>query len=112
MQHRFQHANLSPDGFAVDEVKLTAEKVQIQLRSRQPSRVCPCYGRRVELTIMVCRFWCDAVLCDQYIFCEQFGEGVLARYGRCTQQLETNEAIRELSNKGTSIRQDSPANCS
>lgn len=35
------------------------------------------------------RFWCDAVLCGRRIFCEQFDSGVLARYGRRTQQLET-----------------------
>jgi transposase len=41
------------------------------------------------LTIVARRFWCDAVLCGRRIFCEQFGKGVLARYGRRTQRLET-----------------------
>jgi hypothetical protein len=35
------------------------------------------------------RFWCDAVLCGRRIFCEQFDDGVLGRYGRRTQRLET-----------------------
>ena len=38
---------------------------------------------------MTRRFWCDAVLCGRRIFCEQFGDNVLARYGRRTQRLET-----------------------
>ena len=46
-------------------------------------------GRRVELTVLTRRFWCDAVLCGRRIFYEQFGKGVLARYGRRTQRLET-----------------------
>jgi hypothetical protein len=41
------------------------------------------------LTVVTRRFWCDAVLCGQRIFCEQFGDNVLARYGRRTQRLET-----------------------
>lgn len=35
------------------------------------------------------RFWCDAVLCGRRIFSEQFGQAVLARYGRRTERLET-----------------------
>jgi hypothetical protein len=35
------------------------------------------------------RFWCDAGLCGRRIFCDQFGDNVLARYGRRTQRLET-----------------------
>jgi hypothetical protein len=42
----------------------------------------PIGGRRVELTILARRFWCDAVLCGRRVFNEQFGNGVLARYGR------------------------------
>ena len=38
---------------------------------------------------MARRFWCDAVLCRRRIFCEQFDNGVLSRYGRRTQRLET-----------------------
>ncbi|RFB76582.1 ISL3 family transposase [Methylovirgula sp. 4M-Z18] len=110
MQHRFQRASLAPDGLAVDEVKIVANSVQIRLRSRLRSGSCPdcgrpsqrvqsryvrrpadlpLGGRRVELTVLARRFWCDAVLCGRRIFCEQFGDGVLARYGRRTQRLET-----------------------
>eukprot|EP01035_Chromulina_nebulosa_P058194 gene58194-79699_t len=109
MGHRFQRASLAPDGFVVDAVKVAAESVQIQLRSRQSSGTCPgcgresqrvqsrymrrpadlpVGGRRVELTILARRFWCDAVLCGRRIFCEPFDDGVLARYGRRTQRLE------------------------
>ena len=38
---------------------------------------------------MARRFWCDAVLCGRRIFCERFNDGVLARYGRRTERLET-----------------------
>lgn len=110
MHHRFQRASLAPDGFAVDAVKVVAESVQILLRSRRSSGTCPgcgrqsrrvqsryvrrpadlpLGGRRVELTVVARRFWCDAVLCGRRIFCEQFDGGVLSRYGRRTQRLET-----------------------
>ncbi|MBE0704036.1 MAG: ISL3 family transposase [Afipia sp.] len=110
MHHRFQRASLAPDGFIVDGVKIVGEGVQILLRSRQPLGTCPdcgrpsrrvqsrylrrpadlpLGGRRVELTIVARRFWCDAVLCGRRIFCEQFDGSVLARYGRRTQRLET-----------------------
>lgn len=110
MHHRFQRASLAPNGFIVDGVKVVAEGVQILLRSRQLLGTCPdcgrqsrrvqsrylrrpadlpLGGRRVELTIVARRFWCDAVLCGRRIFCEQFDGSVLARYGRRTQRLET-----------------------
>ncbi|UES60012.1 ISL3 family transposase (plasmid) [Roseibium aggregatum] len=110
MRHRIPRASLAPDGFSVDEVKVAEDSVQIQLRSRQPLGRCPdcgrvsrrvqsryvrrpadlpLSGRRVQLTIVARRFWCDAVLCGRRIFCEQFDVGVLARYGRRTQRLET-----------------------
>ncbi|WP_280824059.1 transposase family protein [Pseudaminobacter soli (ex Li et al. 2025)] len=110
MHHRFQRARLAPDGFAVDSVKFVGVRVQIQLRPRLPTGICPDCGlqsrrvqsqyvrrpadlppggRRVDLTIVARRFWCDAVLCGRRIFCEQFDNSVLARYGRRTQRLET-----------------------
>jgi len=55
---------------------------------RRPSDL-PLGGRQVVLMIEARRFWCDAVVCGRHIFCEQFDEGVLARYGRRTQRLET-----------------------
>ena len=55
---------------------------------RRPADL-PLCGRRVELVIVARRFWCDAVLCGRRIFCERFDDGILARYGRRTQRLET-----------------------
>lgn len=110
MGHQFSRASLAPDGFSVNEVKVVADSVQIQLRSRQPLGRCPdcgrqsrrvqsryvrrpadlpLGGRRVQLMIVARRFWCDAILCGRRIFCEQFDGSVLARYGRRTQRLET-----------------------
>lgn len=110
MQHGFQRASLAPSGFAVDAVRVVADRVQILLRSRQPWGTCPSCGggsrrvqsryrrrpadlplggRRVELSILTRRFWCDGVLCGRRIFCERFDDSVLARYSRRTQRLET-----------------------
>lgn len=93
MHHRFQRASLVPDGFTVSSVRIVGEIVHILLRSgsleaacpdcgRQSRRVqsrylrrpsdLPLGGRRVELTVVARRFWCDAVLCGRRIFCEQF----------------------------------------
>lgn len=110
MQHGFQRASLAPSGFAVDAVRVVADRVQILLRSRRPWGTCPSCGglsrrvqsryrrrpadlplggRRVELSILTRRFWCDGVLCGRRIFCERFDDSVLARYSRRTQRLET-----------------------
>ena len=110
MQHRFQRASLAPDGFSVESVQIIDGGVQILLRPRSSSGLCPecgrpsrrvqsryfrkpadlpLGGRRVELMIVARRFWCDAVLCARRIFCEQFNADVLTRYGRRTQRLET-----------------------
>lgn len=110
MQHGFQRASLAPSGFAVDAVQVVADRVQILLRSRRPWGTCPSCGgrsrrvqsryrrrpadlplggRRVELSILTRRFWCDGVLCGRRIFCERFDDSVLARYSRRTQRLET-----------------------
>lgn len=110
MGHRLPHASLALFGFAVEAVKVIGECVQVRLRSRTSSAACPdcgrssrriqsryerrpadlpVSGRRVALTVVARRFWCDAVLCGRRIFCEQFGDNVLARYGRRTQRLET-----------------------
>ncbi len=106
----FGFGGLAPDAAAADPIELNVALVQIQLRSRQRFGHCPdcgrqsrqvhsrylCHpldlplgGRRVELTIMMRRFWCDAVLCGRRIFSEQFGKDVLARYGRRTERLKT-----------------------
>ena len=110
MHGRFQRARLAPEGFVVVSVQNAGDDFQIMLRSRRGSGVCPdcgrpsrriqsryvrrpsdlpLAGRRVVLTILVRRFWCDTVVCGRRIFCEQFDAGVLARYGRRTQRLET-----------------------
>lgn len=110
MQHGFQRASLAPDGFAVDAVQVVADRVQILLRSRRQWGTCPSCGgrsrrvqsryrrrpadlplggRRVELSILTRRFWCDGVLCGRRIFCERFDDSVLGRYSRRTQRLET-----------------------
>jgi len=110
MQHGFQRASLAPSGFAVDAVQVVADRVQILLRSLRPWGICPSCGsrsrrvqsryrrrpadlplggRRVELSILTRRFWCDGVLCGRRIFCERFDDSVLARYSRRTQRLET-----------------------
>lgn len=110
MQHGFQRASHAPSGFAVDAVQVVADRVQILLRSRRPWGICPSCGsrsrrvqsryrrrpadlplggRRVELSILTRRFWCDGVLCGRRIFCERFDDSVLARYSRRTQRLET-----------------------
>ncbi|WP_210163208.1 transposase family protein [Niveispirillum irakense] len=83
-------------------MKVAGDRVQVWLRSRYPSATCPgcgrpsrrvqsrymrrpadlpLGGRQVELTIVARRFRCDAVLCGRRIFCEQFDDSVLARYG-------------------------------
>ncbi|KAA9011220.1 MULTISPECIES: ISL3 family transposase [Sphingobium] len=110
MHGRFQRARLAPEGFAVVSLQGVGDDFHIQLRSRCLSGVCPdcgrpsqrvqsryvrrpsdlpLAGRRVVLTIQARRFWCDAVVCGRRIFCERFDVGVLARYGRRTQRLET-----------------------
>ena len=86
MQHGFQRAGLAPDGFTIDAVQMVADGVQILLRSRQLWGTCPdcggrsrrvqsryrrrpadlpLGGRRVELSILTRRFWCDGVLCGR-----------------------------------------------
>lgn len=110
MHGRFQRARLAPEGFAVVSLQSDGDDFHIQLRSRCNSGACsdcgrlsqrvqsrylrrpsdlPLAGRRVILTIHARRFWCDTVMCGRRIFCERFDIGVLARYGRRTQRLET-----------------------
>lgn len=110
MPGRFQRANLAPEGFIVVSVQNVGEGVEILLRSRHGSGVCPDCGRlshrvqsryirrpldlplggcRAVLAIMARRFWCDTAVCRRRIFCEQFDHGVLTRYARRTQRLET-----------------------
>ncbi|WP_354199381.1 ISL3 family transposase [Aquamicrobium terrae] len=110
MVQRFPRSKLAPDGFSVDSISLSGSRVQIRLRSDKQAGRCPdcgrlservqshyvrrpadlpLGGRSVELTVLARRFWCDAVLCSRRIFCERFGDEVLARHGRRTGRLET-----------------------
>lgn len=109
MHGRFQCASLAPEGFIVVSVQNVGEGVEILLRSRHGSGVCPDCGRlshrvqsryirrpldlplgarRAFLAIIVCRFWCDTAVCGRRIFCEQFDHGALSRYARRTQRPE------------------------
>lgn len=84
MQLKFERASLALDGFAADAVQVSADRVQILLRSCRPWGICPgCGGRSqrvqsrymrrpadlplggrlVELAILTRRFWFDGVLC-------------------------------------------------
>ncbi|SPL62657.1 Mobile element protein [Ochrobactrum soli] len=45
MSHQFQRTGLALDGFLVVSVEITGESVQILLRSRSPSGLCPSCGR-------------------------------------------------------------------
>ena len=110
MPGRFHRANLAPEGFVVVSVHSVGENFHILLRSRCSEGTCPdcgrpsrrvqsryvrrpsdlpLSGRRGILLIEARRFWCDAVVCGRRIFCEQFNKGVLTRYSRRTQRLET-----------------------
>lgn len=110
MPGRFQRANLAPECFVVVSVHSVGENFHILLRSRCSVGTCPdcgrptrrvqsryvrrpsdlpLSGRRVILLIEARRFWCDVVVCGRRIFCEQFNKGVLTRYSRRTQRLET-----------------------
>ncbi|WP_096174977.1 transposase family protein [Cohaesibacter sp. ES.047] len=110
MHHRFQCESLVPYGFSVNSIQIAGGSVQIQLRPRSRSGVCPdcgqpsrriqsryirrvadlpLGGRCVQLVIKVRRFWCGKVLCGRRIVCERFDDRALARYSRRTQRLET-----------------------
>lgn len=45
-------------------------------------------GRRVELHVVVRRFWCDAAACRRKIFAECFPDSVLSAFARRTSRLE------------------------
>jgi hypothetical protein len=54
---------------------------------RQPSDL-PCAGRRVNLRLLVRRFWCDVSDCHRQVFAERFGTKVLAERARRTGRLD------------------------
>jgi transposase len=65
-----------------------SRSVRIQSRYRRHVADLPISGRNVDLRVIVRRFWCDAVLCGQRIFCERFDRDILAPWARRTGQLE------------------------
>jgi transposase len=99
MDQMVRPSKLVPAGFAVESSEIDGERVLVNVRSTGASAVCPACGacsrriqsryrrtaadlpmagRRVVLSIIVRRFWCDAELCGRRIFAERFGDDVLA----------------------------------
>lgn len=102
-------SRLVPSGFAVTRSEIDGDRAVVSVRATASSGACPfcgfcsrrvqsrywrrasdlpIAGRRVELNVMVRRFWCDAVLCGRRIFAERFGSEVLAPLSRRTGRLE------------------------
>ncbi|CAO4152887.1 ISL3 family transposase ISMex24 [Methylorubrum aminovorans] len=109
MRARFRPSNLVPAGFVVDHRSVGADRIDMFVRSgaavatcpdcRTPSRRIhsryqrratdlPLGGRRVELRVVVGRFWCDPASCRRKIFAERFSDDVLAAFARRTSRLE------------------------
>ncbi len=61
---------------------------RIQSRYRRHIADLPIAGRKVELIVLVRRFWCDAVLCGRRVFCERFDRDILAPWARRTGRQE------------------------
>ncbi len=57
---------------------------RIQSRYQRRAADLPLGGRRVELQVMVRRFWCDAAACGRKIFAERFSNDVLPAFARRT----------------------------
>ncbi|MCE4227013.1 ISL3 family transposase [Methylobacterium sp. C25] len=109
MRHRFRSSSLVPTGFLVDHLDVGAERIGLVVRSGAAVTVCPdcrtpsrriqsryrrraadlpLSGRRVELQVVVRRFWCDASACGRKIFAERFPDDVLPAFARRTSRLE------------------------
>lgn len=109
MRPCFRSSSLVPAGFVVDHLDVGADWISLVVRSaaavttcpdcRTPSRRIqsryrhraadlPLGGRRVELQVVVRRFWCDAAACGRKIFAERFPDGVLPAFARRTSRLE------------------------
>src|SRR4051794_14770800 len=109
MDQGVRPSRLVPLGFAVERSEIDGDRVVVSVRATACSGTCPSCGtcsrrvqsrywrrasdlpiagRRVELRVMVRRFWCDAVLCGHRIFAERFAEAVLAPRARRTERLE------------------------
>lgn len=109
MRPRFRSSSLVPAGFIFDHHDADADRISLVVRSRAAETPCPdCHvssrriqsryqrraadlplgGRRVELQVVVRRFWCDAAACGREIFAERFPDGVLPAFARRTSRLE------------------------
>ena len=109
MDLRLRPSSLVPSGFVVEQTTIGSDRVTVTVRSAAAERACPACGarskriqsrywrfaadlplggRRVDLRVLVRRFWCDAVLCGRHIFAERFAEGVLAPWSRRTGRLD------------------------
>ena len=109
MASRFGFTSLIPFGLTVDTVIDNNGSLVVTARSsaamaacllcgtsshrvqsrylRQPSDL-PCAGRRVNLRLLVRRFWCDVFGCQRRVFAERFGAEVLAERARRTGWLD------------------------
>ena len=109
MDQQFWPSRLVLVGFVVEQSSGQAEQVVITVRSMANEGICPSCcatsrriqsryhrhaadlplaGRRVELRVLVRRFWCDGVLCGRRIFAERFAPDVLAPMARRTGRLD------------------------
>lgn len=109
MRPRFRPSSLVLAGFVVDHLDVSSDLIGLVVRSGSATATCPdCRtssrriqsryqrraadlplgGRRVELQVMVRRFWCDAAACGRKIFAERFSEDVLPTFARRTSRLE------------------------
>lgn len=109
MADAFRASQLAPKGFVVDQTIVDADKVCLEVHSRVKSSICPACGtpseqvhsrylrtiadlpvagRRVEIKLAAKRFRCAAVRCGRHIFCERYGDGAVAAYGRRAGRLE------------------------
>jgi transposase len=105
MRPRFRPSSLVPAGFDVDHLDVGTDRIGLVVRSGSATATCPdCRtssrriqsryqrraadlpldGRRVELKVMVRRFWCDAAACGRKIFAERFPNDVLPTFARRT----------------------------
>ncbi|WHQ70535.1 ISL3-like element ISMex24 family transposase [Methylorubrum extorquens] len=109
MRPRFRSSSLVPAGFVVDHLDSDADRVglvvrsgaavancpdcgtpsrRLQSRYRRRAADLPLGGRRVELRVVVRRFWCGAAACKRKIFAERFPDDVLPAFARRTSRLE------------------------
>jgi transposase len=109
MRNGFSSSRLVPQGLVVERFEQDAERIVVTVRSAVPAGCCPdcgacshrvqsrywrraadlpIAGRRVDLKVVVRRFWCDGVLCGRRIFAERFGDEVLVPWSRRTGRLE------------------------